>query len=274
EPHKVFDIIARERVTLFGMVPSMAWFMVNYKQDKAFDLSSIRAINVGGAALSRDLYDAFLERFGIPLLEGYGLTETSPVVSYNVDAATNRPGSVGKPIFQCEVRIRREDGSFAGPDEAGEILVRGHNVMKGYYKKPEETGKALHGGWMHTGDLGRLDADGYLYITGLKKDLIIRAGMNIYPREIEEVLLRHPDIVEAAVVGVPEKTRGEEVCAFLRSLSPTPPDEKALRAFCYEHLAPFKCPRHFVYKDVLPRLVSGKIDKIALRQALDAPPGL
>jgi len=274
EPHKVFDIIARERVTLFGMVPSMAWFMVNYKQDKAFDLSSIRAINVGGAALSRDLYDAFLKRFGIPLLEGYGLTETSPVVSYNVDAATNRPGSVGKPIFQCEVRIRREDGSFAGPDEAGEILVRGHNVMKGYYKKPEETGKALHGGWMHTGDLGRLDADGYLYITGLKKDLIIRAGMNIYPREIEEVLLRHPDIVEAAVVGVPEKTRGEEVCAFLRSLSPTPPDEKALRAFCYEHLAPFKCPRHFVYKDVLPRLVSGKIDKIALRQALDAPPGL
>lgn len=266
EPHKVFDIIARERVTLFGLVPSMARFMVNYKQDNTFDLSSIRAINVGGAALPRELYDAFLERFGLPLLEGYGLTETSPVVSYNVDASVNRPGSVGKPIFQCAVRILREDGALAGSGESGEILVQGHNVMKGYYKKPEETGKALRDGWMHTGDLGCLDEDGYLYITGLKKDLIIRAGMNVYPREIEEVLLRHPDIQEAAVVGIPEKIRGEEVCAFLRSASAPPPDEKALRAFCFEHLAPFKCPRHFIYKDVLPRLSSGKIDKIALRQ--------
>ena len=188
--------------------------MVTYKREESFDLSSIRAINVGGAALSREIYDAFLERFGLPLLEGYGLTETSPVVSYNVDAETNRPGSVGKPIFQCQVRIRRDDGSFAGPGEAGEIVVRGHNVMKGYYRKPEETARALRDGWMHTGDLGRFDANGYLYITGLKKDLIIRAGMNIYPREIEEVLLRHPDIHEVAVVGIPEKVRGEEVCAY------------------------------------------------------------
>lgn len=269
ETHKVFDTIARERVTLLGLVPSMAHFMVTYKREESFDLSSIRAINVGGAALSREIYDAFLERFGLPLLEGYGLTETSPVVSYNVDTKMNRPGSVGKPIFQCQVRIRRDDGAFAAPGESGEIVVRGHNVMKGYYRKPEETARALRDGWMHTGDLGRFDTDGYLYITGLKKDLIIRAGMNIYPREIEEVLLRHPDIHEVAVVGIPEKVRGEEVCAYLTSTSPARPDEKALRAFCLEHLAPFKCPRHFVYRDVLPRLSSGKINKTVLKQESD-----
>ena len=270
DTHKVFDIIARERVTLLGLVPSMVHFMVNYKREETFDLSSIRAIDVGGAALSRELYDEFYERFRIPLLEGYGLTETSPVVAYNVDEKMNRPGSVGKPIFHCKVRIRREDGSFAPAGEEGEIVVQGHNVMKRYYKKPEETAQALRDGWLHTGDMGRLDEDGYLYITGLKKDLIIRAGMNIYPREIEEVLLRHPDIQDVAVVGIPEKVRGEEVYAYLVSSAPTPPDEKALREFCYEHLAPFKCPRQFVFSDVLPRLPSGKINKIALRQAMQS----
>ena len=269
ETHKVFDIIARERITLFGMVPSMVHFMINYKREETFDLSSLRAIDVGGAALSRELYDAFLDRFNMPLLEGYGLTETSPVVSYNVDEAANRPGSVGKPVPLCRVRIRREDGSFAETGERGEIVVQGHNVMKGYYKKPEQTAMALRDGWLHTGDLGYLDADGYLYITGLKKDLIIRAGMNIYPKEIEEVLLRHPAIHEAAVVGCPEKVRGEEVYAFLVSNADTPPDEKELRAYCYEHLAAFKCPRQFVYTDVLPRALSGKIDKSALKHSLE-----
>ncbi len=268
EPHKVFEAIAREGVTLFGVVPSMAHLLTHYKPSETFDLSSIRALDVGGAALSKDIYDAFLERFNIPLLEGYGLTETSPVVAYNVDEATNRPGSVGKPIFHCEVRIRRDDGSFADAGEEGEVVVRGHNVMKGYYKKPEQTAMALRDGWLHTGDLGRLDEDGYLYLTGLKKDLIIRAGMNIYPREIEEILLLHPDVAEAAVIGMPEPVRGEEVYGVLVSASKTPPDQKALRAHCFEYLAQFKCPRRFVYLDALPRTDSGTIDKNALRREI------
>ncbi len=269
ETHKVFEAIAREKVTLLGLVPSMVHFMVQYKPEERFDLSSIRAINVGGAALSRELYDAFFERFGIPLIEGYGLTETSPVVAYNTDETTNRPGSVGKPIYHCQVRIRRDDDTFAPSGEIGEIVIRGHNVMKGYYKKPEETARALRDEWMHTGDLGYLDKDGYLYLTGLKKDLIIRAGMNIYPREIEEVLLLHPDIQEAAVVGVPEAVRGEEVCALLVTESPSPPDAKALRAFCFEYLAPFKCPRRFIYVDSLPRTAAGKYDKQLIKQQLN-----
>lgn len=265
ETHKVFDIIVREKVTLFGVVPSMAHFMINYKPSEDFDLSSIRALDVGGAALSTEIYDAFLERFNIPLLQGYGLTETSPVVAYNVDEVTNRPGSVGKPIFHCNVRIRREDDSFAPAGEAGEIVIQGHNVMKGYYKKPNESAMALREGWLHTGDLGYLDEDGYLYLTGLKKDLIIRAGMNIYPREIEETLLLHPDISEAAVVGMSEKVRGEEVCAVLVAASNTSPDAKALRAHCFEYMAQFKCPRKFEFVDALPRTDSGTIDKGALR---------
>ncbi len=271
DPHKVFETIARERVTLFGVVPSMAHFMIHYKPTETFDLSSIRALDVGGAALSDEIYEAFLERFHIPLLQGYGLTETSPVVAYNVDEATNRPGSVGKPIFHCKVRIRRDDNSFASIGEEGEIVIRGHNVMKGYYKKPKETAEALRDGWLHTGDIGYLDKDGYLYLTGLKKDLIIRAGMNLYPREIEEILLLHPNITEAAVFGVPERVRGEEVYAALVA-SGTPPDDKELRAHCFDYLAQFKCPRRFLFLDALPRTDSGQLDKKALRQQVAHEP--
>ncbi len=266
DTHKVFETIRKERVTLLSLVPSMVHFMANYRREDTFDISSIRAINVGGAALSMETYNAFVERFPVPMLQGYGLTETSPVVAYNTDEATNRPGSVGKPLYHCQVRIRREDGASAAPGEIGEIVVRGHNVMKGYYKKPEQTAMALRNGWMHTGDLGYLDEDGYLFITGLKKDLIIRAGMNIYPREIEEILLLHPDIQEASVIGIPEPVRGEEVCAVLVAASAELPDEKSLRAFCFEHMAAFKCPRQFNFVDSLPRTSAGKIDKGALRQ--------
>ena len=266
ETHKVFDVIARERVTLFGIVPSMAHFMVSYKPSETFDLSSIRALDIGGAPLSMKLYDAFLERFNIPLLQGYGLTETSPVVAYNVDEATNRPGSVGKPIFHCHVRIRRADGSSAPTGETGEIVIQGHNVMKGYYQKPQETFAALRDGWLHTGDMGYLDADGYLYLTGLKKDLIIRAGMNIYPKEIEDTLLLHPDIREAAVIGIPEPVRGEEVGAILVADTDTVPTDKALRAHCFDYIAQFKCPRKFIFVDALPRTDAGAINKPALRR--------
>ncbi len=268
ETHKVFDVIAREKVTLLGLVPSMAHFMITYKPGETFDLSSIRALDVGGAALSMDIYNAFLERFNITLLQGYGLTETSPVVAYNIDEYTNRPGSVGKPIFHCNVRIQRADGTFAPAGEIGEVVVQGHNVMKGYYNKPKESAAALRDGWLHTGDLGYLDKDGYLYLTGLKKDLIIRAGMNIYPREIEDVLLRHPGIREAAVIGIPERVRGEEVCAVLVATDKTPPDDKTLRAHCFDSMAQFKCPRKFEFVDSLPYTDSGTIDKDVLRQQL------
>jgi long-chain acyl-CoA synthetase len=266
---KLLEVVPREKVTVLAMVPTMYHYLVNYRREQQFELSSLRTAVTGGSAMPPRLAQEFEQRFKLPVLEGYGLTETSPVVSFNPSAKENRPGSIGRPIWGCRVRIQREDGSFAAPGEEGEVVVRGHNIMKGYYNKPEATAQAMQGGWFHTGDLGYLDEDGFIFLTGLKKDMLLRAGMNIYPREIEDVLQAHPDIAEAAVVGMPDPVRGEEVKAYVVPHPGKEVVEKEVLAYCKEQLASYKCPRKLLVIDALPRDAAGKTDKATLRKRQD-----
>lgn len=266
ETHKVVQAIEREKVTIMALVPTMFHFLLAYKPDKPFDFSTVRNATSGGAKLPLDLAERFEARFGIPVLEGYGLTETSPVVAFNVSAATNRPGSVGVPLWGVRVRIQRADGSFAAPGEEGEVVIRGHNVMKGYYKQPEATAKAMAGGWLHTGDLGYLDKDGYLFLTGLKKDLVINSGMNVFPWEVEEVLLEHPEVKACAVAGVPDRLRGETVKAFVVAEPGATPTAKDLLAFCKKRIASYKCPRKYEFVEALPKTATGAVDKAQLHR--------
>jgi len=265
EAHRIFETIAQENVTLLTMVPAMFHLLLASKREEIHDLSSLRWITAGGSKMPVELAHEFSERFGVPVLEGYGLTETSPVVSFN-HIETNRPGSVGRPIWGCRVRIKQEDGSFAGPNEIGEIVIRGHNVMKGYLHKPKATAEALAGGWMHTGDLGYLDEDGFIFITGHSKEIILRAGMNVYPREIEVFLGEHPAIADAAILGMPDPVRGEEVKAFIVFKQGMHLSHRDLRAYCREQLASYKCPRSFEVIDALPVDRKGRVMKEILRE--------
>jgi long-chain acyl-CoA synthetase len=207
------------------------------------------------------------ERFGILLLEGYGLSESCATATFNRSAQDRRFLSIGKPVWGVEVHIVDEDGKRlpAGQDHVGEIVVRGHNVMKGYYKDAEATSATIRDGWLQTGDLGYEDDDGYLFIVDRKKDLVIRGGYNVYPREVEEVLYTHPAISEAAVIGRPDDRMGEEVVAVItfRPGAAVPPEDVV--AFCRERLAAYKYPREVRVVEALPKGPTGKILKKELR---------
>jgi len=273
ETSKIFETIARESVTLLAMVPTMFHMLTDHKASEAPDLSSLRAVITGGAPMPQHLADAFTERYNIPILEGYGLTETSPVVAFNHTIETSRPGSVGVPIYGCRIRILREDNEDAAIGEIGEVVVRGPNVMQGYLKDSAATAASFHEGWFRTGDYGYLDADGYLFLTGLKKDMIIRAGMNVYPREVERILTEHPAVAECAVIGTPDRLRGQEVKAFVVAEEGQSPAEKELSQFCREHLAAYKCPKRFELISALPRTADGQVDKAQLQAGfVDARP--
>jgi long-chain acyl-CoA synthetase len=267
EPAKVIETIQRERVSLMAVVPTMLAVMNGFKREERFDLSHMRNVITGGAPLDLALADTFGERFGVSVLQGYGLSETGPVVSFNRTAETNRPGSIGHPAWGVRVGIRRPDGSFAATGETGEIVLRGHSVMAGYWNAPEITAAAMADGWFHTGDLGHLDADGYLFITGLKKDLIIRTGLNVYPRELELVLEAHPAVRAAGVAGVPDALRGEEVRAWVELHDAAEIEEtlKALAGYCRQELAVYKVPKRIEAVAALPRLADGRLDKPQLR---------
>ena len=263
---KTMETIVRDRVTFIAAVPTMFFWMLNLENSTQYDLSTLRMAVSGGSALPVDVFDRFQDRYGIRILEGYGLTETSPVASFNMPDKPCKPGSIGTPIWGCEMRVMLDDGTMAGVDEVGEIVIRGYNVMKGYYKKPTATEDAIVNGWFHTGDIGKMDADGYFYIVDRKKDMIIRGGMNIYPREIEEVLYGHPDVVEACVIGIPDTARGEEVKAYvaLRPAAKTTAEE--IRAYCSERLARYKVPREVELMAALPKGPTGKLLKRKLRE--------
>lgn len=263
---KLMRTIMRDRITILAAVPTMYFYMLNVKKPESYDLSSLRMAVSGGAALPVDILLRFEKTYGVRILEGYGLTETSPVASFNVLDRPSKPGSIGIPIWGCEMKIMREDGSFAQNGEVGEIVIRGHNVMKGYYKKPVANQETIVNGWLHTGDLAYMDKDGYFFIVDRKKDIIIRAGMNIYPREIEEVLAAHPAVLEAAVIGIPDPARGEEVKAFLALREGVSFSVDELRAYCEERMARYKCPRYFEVLASLPKGPTGKILKKELRQ--------
>jgi long-chain acyl-CoA synthetase len=266
EAARALELMQEEGVTFFAGVPTMYHALLNCEQNGRWDIKEIagrmRIAVSGGAALPADLMRRFEERFEVPILEGYGLSETSPIATFNRVDRPRRPGSIGLPAWGVEVRTVRDDGSVADTGERGEIVVRGHNVMKGYFRRPEATAEAIDAeGWFRTGDIGTRDADGYLYVVDRKKDLIIRGGFNVYPRELEEVLLTHPEVSLAAVVGVPHPSHGEEVMAFVVRTPGAALTEADLIAWCKRTMAAYKYPRIVEFRDSFPMTATGKILK-------------
>jgi long-chain acyl-CoA synthetase len=265
-PTEVLEAIGRERITIFPAVPAMyAAMLAAIRDPQTYDLSTLRLAITGGAPMPLPVLHAFEHDFHVTVLEGNGPTEASPVAYVNPERGPRKPGSVGLPLPGVEVRIVDADDRDVPPGEPGEILIRGRNVMKGYHHQPELTARVLRGGWLHTGDVGRRDEDGYIYIVDRIKDLILVGGLNVYPREVEEALAGHPAVAEACVVGAPDSLRGEEVVAFVVARGQRPPAAELI-AHCRRLLANYKCPRRIVYLDEMPRNATGKADKQALRQ--------
>ncbi|MBZ0118251.1 MAG: AMP-binding protein, partial [Sandaracinaceae bacterium] len=265
DPKSALELMQKHEVNLFAGVPTMYFALLhfpeagNYKLDLKYCLS-------GGAAMPVEVMHAFDKKYGVNILEGYGLSETSPIASFNVLDRPKKAGSIGLPIWGVEFKLVDAEGKTVVKNgEPGEICIKGHNIMKGYYKKPEANEEAFAGGWFHSGDVAIKDDEGYYFIVDRKKDMIIRGGFNVYPREIEEVLYGHPAIAEAAVIGVPHESHGEEVKAViaLKAGKSTTADE--VIAFCKEKLAAYKYPRIVEIIDALPKGPTGKILKRELK---------
>jgi long-chain acyl-CoA synthetase len=263
EPVMAVATMEKENVTFFAGVPTMYWGMLSTPELAGEgSLSSLRMAVSGGSAMPVEVLRKFEERFGVPVLEGYGLSETSPIATFNLLDRPRRPGSIGLPVWGVEIKLVNADGTECGDGERGEICVRGHNVMKGYLGKPEATAQAIDPrGWFHTGDIGTRDADGYYYVVDRIKDMIIRGGFNVYPRELEEVLLTHPGVSLAAVVGVPHESHGEEIKAFIIRAEGATVTETELVAWCKQNMAAYKYPRIIEFRDSFPMTASGKILK-------------
>ena len=259
----VLEEIARHRGTILPAVPSFYRALLAVPE---FGRLPLRLCISGGAPLPVEVFNEFTRKFPFPLREGYGPTESSPVATVNPIHGTNKPGSIGKPIPNVELSIRDEAGQELPVGATGEICICGGNVMRGYWKQPEETAKVLRDGWLYTGDVGYRDAEGYYYITDRKKDMLLVNGINVYPREIEEVICQFPGVKEAAVIGVPDARKGEQPVAFVAVADGEVVEEKALLQFVRGKLAGYKVPKRVVYVAVLPRNVLGKILKTALRQ--------
>ncbi len=268
-PDAAFRLMERENVTFFAGVPTMYWALLNYPGADHYDLEKIarnlRLCISGGSAMPVEVMRAFEEKFKVKVLEGYGLSETSPVATFNRLDRERKPGSIGLPVWGVSVRIVNQNDQDVGTNELGEIVIRGHNVMKGYYKRPEATAEAFRNGWFHSGDIGRRDEEGYIYIVDRVKDMIIRGGFNVYPREIEEVLMTHPAVSLAAVIGVPHERLGEEVKAYVILKEGAEITETELVAWSKENMADYKDPRHIEFRATLPMTATGKILKGELR---------
>lgn len=266
EPQKAFEVMQRDRVTYFAGVPTMYFFLLNFPNADQYDLSALRRCCSGGAAMPVEVMHAFNQKYNVTILEGYGLSETSPVASFNHLDREPKAGSIGTPIWGVEMRCVNAEGQAVPDGELGEIQIRGHNVMKGYYKRPDATAEAINDqGWFSTGDVAYRDADGYFFIKDRVKDMIIRGGFNVYPREIEEVLYGHPAVAEAAVIGVPDLAHGEEIKAVVALKPGQQVGETELIDYCKERLAAYKYPRSVEFRDTLPKTATGKILKRELR---------
>ena len=261
EPAKALEIIQRDKVNVFQGVPTMYAAILNVADAGSYDTSSLKICVSGGAAMPVEVMRGFEEKFGCKVLEGYGLSETSPVASFNHPDRERKPGSIGTPIEGVEMKLADEE------DGVGEIVIRGHNVMKGYWRNDDATAEVVRDGWFHTGDMARIDDDGYFFIVDRKKDLIIRGGYNVYPREVEEVLYEHPAEREAAVVGVPHDELGEEIGAAVALKEGQEVDAETLRAFVKEQVAAYKYPRRIWFVDELPKGPTGKI----LKREIEVP---
>ncbi len=269
-PELVLKAIALHRVTLFAGVPTMFAVLAGLPRPAA-DLSPWRLCISGGAPLPPAILEAFEAKYGVPIFEGYGPTECAPVLTVNPPRGLRKIGSVGPAITQVELRIVDDAGAPVPVGRVGEIVARGPNVMQGYWNRPEETAEVLRDGWYHTGDLGRVDEDGYYSIVDRKTDLILVGGLNVYPREVELVLADHPAVVEAAVIGVPDPVRGEAPKALVVLREGKPADPQALLQWCRQRLANYKVPREITLVPSLPKTFTGKILKTELRSAGEAP---
>ncbi len=265
EPKTALELMKGYEVNLFAGVPTMYFALLHHPDADQYDLDLQLCVS-GGSAMPVEVMKAFDEKYGVNILEGYGLSETSPVASFNRLDRPKKAGSIGLPIWGVEFKlVDADDKTVTEVDAPGEICIKGHNVMKGYYKKPEANEEAFKGGWFHTGDIATRDADGFYYIVDRKKDMIIRGGFNVYPREIEEVLYGHPAIAEAAVIGVPHESHGEEVKAVIALKAGHRATADEVIAYCKEKLAAYKYPRIVEVIDALPKGPTGKILKRELK---------
>ncbi|MGC0211803.1 long-chain-fatty-acid--CoA ligase [Streptomyces levis] len=267
EARAALTLMLAETVTFFAGVPTMYWGLLGALDDSV-DVTALaanlRVAVSGGSALPGEVHKDFRSRFGVTVLEGYGLSETSPVASFSVHGEQPRVGSIGVPIPGVEMKLIAEDWSDVPdrPGEVGEIAIRGHNVMKGYYGRPEATAEAIRDGWFRSGDIARKDADGFYYIVDRAKDMILRGGFNVYPREIEELLMTHPAVSLAAVLGVPDDSHGEEIKAVVvKKKNHDDVGEADIVAWAKERLAAYKYPRIVEFRDSLPLTATGKILK-------------
>ncbi|ULQ54726.1 long-chain-fatty-acid--CoA ligase [Flavihumibacter fluvii] len=264
-----FDLMQKHKVTLFAGVPTMYWGLLHYNDPK-FDYdriaANLKSCVSGGASLPLQVIEDFERRFNVPIIEGYGMSEGSPVVTFNRYDTIRKPGSVGTPVWGVEVKLIDHDGLEVPVGEKGELLYRGHNVMKGYYKKPEETAKALQNGWLHSGDIAIKDEDGFYFIVDRTKDMINRGGYKVYPREIEEVMITHEAVSLVAVIGIPHYELGEEVKAFVVLNAGQNITEIELISWTKEKVATYKYPRHVEFLAALPMSATGKILKKELRK--------
>ncbi len=264
---KALEVIGRDKVTIFEGVPTMYAGMLHHDDREHADLSTLRVCISGGSAMPVEVMKSFEGEFGCMILEGYGLSETSPVASFNHPDVERRPGTIGIPVRGMELRLVDDDGKDVDDGEVGEIAIRGEGVMKGYWQREDATKEAIPDGWFRSGDLATRDEDGYYTIVDRKKEMIIRGGYNVYPREIEEALYEHPDVAEAAVIGMPHDELGEEVGAAVALKSGKDVDPEELKAHVKERVAAYKYPRKVWIVDELPKGPTGKI----LRREVKAP---
>jgi len=267
DPGDALTIMDRERVTHFYGVPTMYGALLHHPDRERFDTSALRICITGGASMPVEVLRGFEQAFDCELLEGYGLSETSPVASTNHPGRPRKPGSIGTPLEEVEMKVVDEDDNEVSQGEVGEIVIRGHNVMKGYWQRPDATAEAMRGGWFHSGDMARVDEDGYFFIVDRKKDLIIRGGYNVYPREVEEVLYEHPKVREAAVIGVPHDEWGEEIGAAVVLHEGEELEPEEVSGYVKERIAAYKYPRIVWFLNDLPKGPTGKI----LKREIDVP---
>lgn len=263
-PQEIFRLAKKYEPTVFAGVPTMYNFLLQYAESYGGDLSSLRLCISGGSSLPVALLKSFEKKFNVAISEGYGLSEASPVTCFNPLDRPRKPGSIGQSIVNVENKVVNELGEEVPVGEVGELIVRGPNVMKGYYKMPEETQATIKDGWLYTGDLARMDEDGYFYIVDRKKELIIVGGYNVYPREVEEVLYEHEDVVEAAVIGVPDPNLGEAVKCYVVKKNEALTEDELLQ-YCSQHLAKYKIPSSIEFIEELPKNTTGKILRRALK---------
>ena len=270
DAERVMRLVERHRVTIFYGAPPMYFAIVNSPDVGKVDLSSLRMAFSGAAPLPVVILERFKELTGVEICEGYGLSETAPTLCSNAAGHLNKPGTVGPAIPGVTIRLVDDEDRDVAPGEVGEIIARGPNVFKGYWRREAETAEAMRGVWFHTGDLARIDADGYYTIVDRKKDMVLVSGYNVYPIEVENVLLRHPKVLDAAVVGIANAYQGESVKAFIVLRPGESMEQKELTDYCRQHLAAYKVPRHVEFREDLPRSVTGKLLKRELRTS-DVP---